>query len=395
MSYTTAELEAMMVGLESDHVERKRSVSDFTKISRTVCAFANDLSSSDKPGVVFVGVEDDGTCSGTEISDDLLKTLANLRSNGLILPLPSIDVEPRTLNGCEVALVTVQPSPQPPVRYKGRVYVRTGPTTQLASLADENRLGERRRASDLPYDSRPTASADIADLDSGYIESQYLPSAVADDILKQNQRSLEDQMRSLRLLADGHPTIGALLAFANDPLVWLPGAFVQFVRYDGTELSDPIRGQKRLIGPLADVLGQVDTLLGLAITTSLDISSGPQERPSPDYPMEALRQIAYNAVMHRSYENTNNPVRIYWYDDRIEIESPGGLHGGLTEERLLAGETAYRNPLIAEILRNLGYAQTFGVGIARARRALQENGNPEPEFFDGPNRFIVTLRAAP
>ena len=394
MSYTSAELEAMMSDLEPDRVERKRSASDLAKISRTVCALANDLSLSGVPGVLFVGVEDDGSCAETTVSDDLLNRLASLHNDGVILPLPSIDVARRTLNGCEVALVTVQPSPQPPVRYKGRVYVRVGPTTQLASPADENRLGERRRAGDLPYDSRPEVSARIADLDEDYIKSQYLPSAVADDVLKQNRRSFEEQLRSLRLTTDGHPTVGALLAFANDPLVWLAGAYVQFVRFDGTELSDPIRDQERLTGPVADVLGQVDTLLRLGNSTTLDISSGPRERRIPDYPMEALRQVAYNAVMHRTYENTNNPVRIYWYDDRVEFESPGGLHGGLTNERLLAGETAYRNPLVAEILRNLGYAQQFGVGIPRARQALQKNGNPELELYDDPNRFIVTMRAA-
>ncbi|MCY3850088.1 MAG: putative DNA binding domain-containing protein [Acidimicrobiaceae bacterium] len=382
-----------MANLESDLVERKRSASDLGKISRTVCAFANDLSSSGVAGVLFVGVEDDGSCADTQVSDGLLKDLASLRDNGLTLPLPSLDVDVRTLNGCEVAVVTVQPSPQPPVRYKGRVYVRVGPTTRLASHADENRLGERRRAIDLPYDSRPEGSAQIPDLNLDYIESQYFPSAIADDVLKQNQRSLNDQLRSLRLQTDGHPTVGALLAFANDPLTWLAGAYVQFVRFDGTDVSDPIKDQKLLSGLIPDVLREVETLFNLGNSTALDLSSGPRERRFASYPMEAMRQIAHNAVMHRSYENTNNPIRIYWYDDRVEIESPGGLHGDLTKERLLAGETAYRNPLIAEILRNMGFAQTFGVGIARTRRALEENGNPEPEFYDDANRFIVTLRA--
>jgi len=76
-----------------------------------------------------------------------------------------------------------------------------------------------------------------------------------------------------------------------------------------------------------------------------------------------------NAYMHRSYEATNAPVRVYWFSDRIEIHNPGGPFGSVTVENFgQPGVTDYRNPNLAEALRALGYVQRFGAGIAIARK---------------------------
>jgi ATP-dependent DNA helicase RecG len=107
--------------------------------------------------------------------------------------------------------------------------------------------------------------------------------------------------------------------------------------------------------------------------------------------MVALRQLARNAILHRNYEGTNAPVRIYWFSDRIEIHSPGGPYGQVTRQNFgQPGLTDYRNPHLAEAMGNLGYVQKFGVGIALARKALADNGNPPPEF-DVPDGYVVAI----
>ena len=89
------------------------------------------------------------------------------------------------------------------------------------------------------------------------------------------------------------------------------------------------------------------------------------------YPMDALRQLTRNAFMHRSYEGTNAPIRVYWFDDRLEIHSPGGPFGCVTPDNFgQPGITDYRNPNLAEALHALGFVQRFGAGIAIARKAL-------------------------
>ncbi len=394
--YSDEEHASMMVDIESDLVERKRSMSSsaIEKTLRSICAFANDLPGHRRPGVIIVGAEDDGSCAGLAIDDDLLKRLAELRDHGQLLPRPSMDVQRRTLHGCEVAAVIVQPEPHPPVRYEGRVWVRVGPTVRAATAADEQRLSERRRARDIPFDLRPAYGATVADLDLDYIERRYLPRAVSAEVLAENQRPLVDQLRSLRLIADDVPTNGAMLAFGRDAQHWLPESWVQFVRFDGDDITDTPKTSEALTGRLEDILQSLSRLVKLNISTRLDITSGSRERRFPDYPVEALHQLVYNAVMHRSYEGTHAPSRLYWYSKRVEIESPGGLFGAMTRETLLSGGTAYRNQLIAEIMANLGFAQRFGYGIPMALRALRSNGNPEPDFQTEHSHVRVTVEAA-
>lgn len=385
-----------MSGLESDLVERTESWSSSTaeKVSKNICAFANDLPGHEKPGVFFIGANDDGTCAGLTVTDELLKKLADIRDDGRILPRPSVNVQECVLNGCSVAVVTVWPAQDPPVRYNGRVWVRVGPSVRKANPADEQRLAERRRALDVPYDLQPATGSRPSDLDLDYIERQYLPQAVAADVLEQNQRTLEEQMHSLRLLREGTPTWGALLAFGRDPRQWLPGAYIQFVRFDGEEPSDPVKSQQVIAGQLEDVLSSLNRLLEINIESPVDVTSGPREQRFPNYPIEALRQLAYNAVMHRSYQHTNAPSRVNWFSDRVEIDSPGGLFGTVTPENLQHGATDYRNQLVAEIMANLGFAQRFGIGIPLARRSLLDNGNPEPTFQTDQSRIRITVRAA-
>jgi len=375
---------AELLTSESDRVERKPSLADRTDIRKTICAFANDLPDHLKPGVVVVGVKDDGSCAGFPITDEVLRTLADMRSDGNILPMPNLTVQRRTLDGCEVALVLVQPSDAPPVRYKGVVYVRVGSRLGSASAEEERRLGEKRRARDLPFDLHPLPSATIDDLDTIYFERAYLPAAISPEVLEANERTLAQRLASLRFATPGPdftPTIVGILAVGSDPRRFVPGDYVQFVRYDGTDIMAPIRDQAEIDGPLPDLLRQLDEKLQAHISVATDIVSEPIEVRRPDYPIAALQQLVRNAIMHRNYDGTNAPVRISWFDDRIEIQNPGGPFGQVTRENFgQPGVTDYRNPNLAAVMKDLGYVQKFGLGIRIARQELQRNGSPDLEF---------------
>lgn len=393
--YTDERIAQLAGGLESDRVGRWRSVDDTKAIRRNICAFANDMAGHGEAGILLIGVEDDGRVSGTPIDDELLDRLTAARDDGDIMPMPSLVVEKRRLGGEEVAVVFVEPARYPPVRYRGRVWVRVGPTVRPATAYDEASQIERRLAGNPPFDQRPCESASLSDLDEGALRQQYLPAAVAPEVLEADRRPLATQLRSLRLLEakTSSPVWGALLAFARDPLEWLPGAYVQFLRIAGREVTDPILDQKRITGRVADVLRGLEESLGLAIRTRTRVADVERELRRPDYPTGALRQLVRNAVMHRRYE-TNAPIRVYWYDDRIEIANPGGLFGRVREDDFGEGVTDYRNPLVAEIMAHLGFAQRFGVGIPLAKKALEANGNPPPEFSFSHNRVTVVVKAA-
>lgn len=133
--YTEIELEQLLDSTETDRVECKRSFKGDTptKARQAVCAFANDLSNHNEPGVLFIGAEDDGTPSHERITDELLRSIADMKTDGRILPLPTMTVEKRQLKNAEMAVVTVLPSDMPPVKYDGRIWVRTEPRRGIAS----------------------------------------------------------------------------------------------------------------------------------------------------------------------------------------------------------------------------------------------------------------------
>lgn len=394
---TDSELEKLLADLESDRTERKSSIENRDGIREAICAFANDMPNHGEPGVLFVGVDDDGGCSSLPITDQLLQTLAGMRSDGNILPLPTMSVQKKVLNGCEMAVVVVQPSDFPPVRYKGRVWIRVGPSRATATVEEERRLNEKRRAKDLPYDLWPISEATIADLDLDLFQRAYLRAAVAADVLEQNERTEEQQLASLRFVAGGQPTtptVIGVLALGKSPADFVPGAYVQFVRIDGTQLSDPIADQRECHGALPDILRQVDDLMRANVHIATDIGSGSIERQTPDYPLVALQQYIRNAVMHRNYETSNAPIRLTWFSDRIEIQNPGGPFGQVTRQNFgQPGITDYRNPNVAEVMKTLGYVQRFGVGLQTAGRALEENENRPPEFDVQDNHVLVTVWA--
>jgi len=158
-SLTDDELIALIADLESDRAERKETWAGEApeKGPQAVCAFANDLPNHQRPGALFVGVDDRGNSKNITITDQLLLTLADLKSNGNILPPPTMTVEKRVLKGAEMAVVTVWPADAPPVRFKGRIWIRTGPRRGVASAQDERILNEKRRYRDLHFEAHPVS----------------------------------------------------------------------------------------------------------------------------------------------------------------------------------------------------------------------------------------------
>ncbi len=392
------ELEELLHDLESDRVERKESISDKDRICQAICAFANDLPNHGRAGVVFVGARDDGTCAHLNITDRLLQTLGAMRSDGNILPLPTMSVQKRILGGCDLAVVIVQPSYAPPVRYRGLTWIRVGPRRAIATAEEERRLIEKRRARDLPFDLRPFPSANVHDLDTDFFTQVYLPAEQSHEVLDRNSRSLEQQLASVRFTTpapESLPTALGLLVVGSSPRDFIPGDYVQFLRFRGTEITDSIVDQKEIDGPLPQLLRILEEVFKAHISVESDFTSRETEVRRADYPIVALQQLARNAIMHRDYELSNAPVRIYWFSDRIEIHNPGGPYGQVHRGNFgEPGITDYRNPSLSAAMKSLGYVQRFGIGIETARKALRENGNPEPEFQVDDTHICVIIRRA-
>lgn len=391
-----AELAELCSNLESAHVERKASFKPVKgAIEEAICAFANDLPGWGKPGYVLIGVSDAGQPTGLAVTDELLRDIASIRSDGNILPFPAMTVYRAVLKGQAVVVVEVRPSFSPPVTLRNKVCVRVGPRKGTATRDEERILSERRRGWDGPFDQCPVSGASLDDLDLELFRREYLPSAVTPEVLRENGRSIPEQLAALHLASpDAIPNVAGLLVLGREPSVYLPGAYVQFLRVAGTELTDPILDRKELSGPLPEILRRMDDITSSHIRIATTVVGTTVEQRTPDYPMAAMQQLLRNAAIHRNYETSNAPIQWYWFADRIEIHSPGGLYGRATEGTLgQPGGNDYRNPNVAAALYKLGFVQRFGMGIPLARKACQDNGNPAPEFLVSPTTFAVVVRA--
>ncbi len=392
-----AEILRLITDRETDRVERKGSLANVDRVCEAICAFANDLPGHGAPGVVAVGVDDDGRPTGLPIDDQLLRRLADLRDNGQIYPFPSMRVDQLALDGVDVAAVVVEPSTSPPVQYRGRTMIRVGPRRAVATPEEEARLHERRRHAALAFDARPLAGGSIDDLDLDRFTTELLPQLVAADVIAENRRSVGHQLASLRFTdSSGIPTPAGLLCAGVEPLSWLPGAFIQFLRLDGTTLDAPVLSAHRLTSPLPDLIRELEEVLRAHVDTSVSFAGPETEERRANVPLEALQQVVRNAVMHRAYEATNAPVRVTWFDDRVEVQSPGGPYGLVDASNFgQPGITDYRNPTLAGVLAQLGFVQRFGVGLQTAQARLRQNGNPPLELQSTATFVNVIARLLP
>ena len=397
---TDEELLQIIEDDEADRVEFKESLSGNSpeRIREAICAFANDLPDYRVPSFIFVGVKNDKTFTGLSVTDELLQQLADMKTDGNIVPPPSLTVENRVLGGNQIAVVTVRPSDSPPVRLKGSIHIRIGPRRGIATAQQERILNEKRRYGDIPFDLHPIPTAGVPDLNLTQFQHGYLPQAVAPDILEANDRTSEERLAAAKMITstdERSATVLGVLVLGKSPQDLLPGAYVQFLRIDGSALTDEIIDSEEIRGAIPDLIRRLEDKLNAHNRTAVKFAASVVEQRTPLYPFAALQQIVRNAVMHRTYEATNAPIRVSWFNDRIEILSPGGAFGAVTAENFgVPGLTDYRNPNLAEAMKNLGYVQRFGAGIPMARKLLADTGHPELEFEVNSSYVRTTIKSA-
>ncbi len=386
------ELEKLLSQGEPASVEFTDSLSDTDKYCRAICAFANDISGSGKPGYLVIGVGRDGRPSGRKIDERFLEVLAANKNNGQILPVPDMHVEKFCLAIGEVAVVSVNLSDAPPVRYKQVVWIRTGPTEGVATAEQERRLEERRVDKAKTWDMRACPGANLNDLATELFTIAYLPKAVSPQVLDENGRSIVEQLSSLRLYTAkmNLPTNGAVILFGRDPLAFFPGAYVQYVRYEGMDQSSRVSSERPIRGDMGTVLRELDTLARELAVDRPERRPDLSERTVSDYPKTALHELFVNAIIHRNYDGSTTPVFINQFSDRLEITNPGSLYGDLDRSQFPKA-TSYRNPLLAEAAKILGFANRFGRGIAIAQAELAANGSPELTYTIGDNHISMVV----
>ena len=378
---------------ESSRVERTTSTGDMDKFQEAICAFSNDMADSRKPGYLLIGVKDNGDLSGLKIDDKLFIKISSIRSSGNILPLPTMTTEAYEFEEGDVLVVEVQPSLTPPVRYRGRTFIRIGPRKDIASEAEERILTERRMSNMPSFDTTPCYHASLKDIDDEKFKNNFLIHAVSPEELKRDDRDVKEQMAAVGMfdVVSDCPTYGGIALFGFSPRRFMPGLYIQYVKFKGRDKTSEVEDERQFEGGYVDIMPKLETFLEMTIV---------KKRPVPvsilredlvyNYPFRALRELCLNSLIHRDMQG-HGPIRIYEFEDRIEIMNPGGLYGNARPENF-PNVNDYRNPLIASSFKSLGYVNMFNRGVVEVQKQLLENGSREAIFDVGNlTAFQVTV----
>ena len=356
---------------ESKTVEFKTAFNQDTIVS--LVAFANA-----DGGDVFIGVRDDGKVVGVQLAADSETVWVNeIKSKTAPAIVPEVDRI--TVGGNIVIRLHIAPLPVKPTSVQGRYYIRKGKANHLMSLAELSDL--YLKASSSSWDA----------LASEHSLEEISLEKVAAFAKRMNPDNPDDPMRVLRklsLVKDGHPTNACHLAFANEDN---SAAIFQVGRFKGNSIILDSRTFK------GDLFGELDGVMAFVkshLMTGFVITGKPQHDIKHDYPVDAIREIVLNMLVHRDYRELGGVNIIKIFDDRMEFTNPGGLSGGLTVRELLADRyaTKARNPEIAELFRHAGLTERYGSGIRRILDACKDHGHVDAEFQDLGSWFRVVLR---
>jgi ATP-dependent DNA helicase RecG len=403
MPFTESELRALLARGEGQFIEFKslwdrsagaerpldrRRARDLT--AESLAAFANA-----DGGTLVLGVEDDGAPTGHGYPEEALQHLLLVGERRLRPPL-RVSTQRIVLEGRELLLFEVPNSPEAVMIEGDGFPYRIGDRNVLEP---QEIINERKRAYwTVGYERRIRPEASLADVDLELVESS-LGHAVA------SARSSEGLLERYGLVIPGSGSPGitnaCLLLFGKAPLVrWHPRSGIRFFRVAGTErrhgIDRNVSQVARLELPVAAALPQAYLLARAQIRTSETLHNL-FFRETPEYPEFAWQEALVNAFAHRDYEDQTREIEVWFFDDRMEITSPGVLVPPVTLDLLRRRQPVHasRNPLIVRVLADLGIMREEGEGIPRIFDEMERSFLRDPELLVDYGQFQVTLRNTP
>jgi len=371
---------------EGKTLEFKRDMSSPGSILKTLVAFANTAG-----GRLLIGVEDEsrevlGVEKPLDEEERLCSLIADSIEPRLVPNVELISFADKTLLSVEVYPSGLRPHwMRKEGQYEG-VYVRLGSTNRKA---DRELIAELRRGAEgKSFDEQPLADRTVDELDFD----------AAVDCFERHRKLEKGDLESLRIVTrhQGHlvPTVGGMLLFGKDREMIFPDAWIQcgrFVGKDKADIFDHIDIHEHL--PVA--VERVMDFLKKHAMRSADFSEL-RRRDVWSIPLTILREAVVNAVVHADYSQIGAPIRVAFFEDRIEIENPGILLPGMTIEDVKQGVSKIRNRVIARVFRELDLIEQWGSGVRRMFKEAKALGLPEPEMIEVGMRvrFIIYLAEA-
>lgn len=387
---TPDEFERLLGQREGETLEFKREMPASSDLAKLVTALYNT-----RGGTIIFGVTDEtrqlvGVVNPQGVEGGIVNIL---RARCSLDVMPSIEVFSH--QGKEFVVVTCPQGVRKPYLISGetRPYVRMGASNREAQDEEVRRL--YIEGHEGGFEALPCRGATIADL-SRSLMAAYLRQREATSGHRLGL-SWEEALRSLGGLArQGEmwtPTHAGVMLFAEDPQRLVAQAEVACVRFKGADVVSYV-DRRDLHGPLYQLVDDAEQFIyrHMKIGRRIEGFVGVEYR---EYPREAVREAIVNAVVHRDYGRSGQRIRVFMFDDRIEVYSPGTLPPGVSLEKMRRFEpqSVLRNPIIVGVFRDLGsqYIERLGTGVRRIAAAMEAYGLPKPQFEEVGSEFRVTL----
>ncbi|MEJ2445826.1 MAG: putative DNA binding domain-containing protein [Exilibacterium sp.] len=391
------ELLEIIANGENSGVEFKRDDIRPEQLAKEVVAMANF-----QGGKLLLGVEDDGTITGTqrEKLEEWVMNIMQEKIHPMILPFYE---EVRLDATTSVAVISFPQGISKPyvVRDRGReeVYIRVGSTSRLATREQQMRLFELGGM--LHTEVMPVPRTDINCLDEARL-TNYIRDILRDPDVPKTPDEWQARLSGLGFLTEAGDsiccTIAGLVLFGKKPRRFLKQAGLRVMAFNSTDKEYQAALDEILDGPMVgrwDTTGSPETLLDGGIIERFVSAMKPfisQQAANIDenlrretkwyYPLEAVREALINALAHRDWTRFIE-IEVASYSNRFEVISPGALPNSMSIEKMKAGQRSPRNTLIMEVLRDYGYVDSRGMGvrtkIVPLTRALT---GKDPEFVE-------------
>lgn len=372
---------------EGQTVEFKRDISQRSDTAGELIAFANTTG-----GILLVGVADDGQIVGVPNPNEAMDALANLSRNNCRPALYPI-IERRDVNGVPVIVARIERHTGASYENNsGQCYLRVGATKQLASPEQRARL--LQQAGLYHFDETPVPGTTLDDLQHDafrrYFEQMSHQAIEATGIPW--ERLLEGTRVAITADDVQRLTVAGLLIFGHNPQQHMRQSRVTVVRFLGSDATADRLNPQELSGTLPALVRQAEDY-ARQYTGVYSRIEGFVRDDRPFYPPAVLREAVVNAVVHRDYSMAGSQVRVFIFDNHLEVRSPGRLPNTMTLDSIRLYNHESRNPLIAQFLNRLGLMEEFGTGIPNMIRLMREHNGSEPDFAVEGEEFVVRLFA--
>ncbi len=366
--------------------EFKEDISSPDELVSEICAFANA-----QGGKVIIGVSDSGEIIG--VSRDYSDEISNWTTTKIEPPLPVI-IDKVSYDEKLILIINVPLGPHKPyfVKVKGQLipWIRVGSTKKKAGPTELQRLFQDSRR--FFADEMEIEGTSIDDLDLEYLDRFFRENfqKSIEDELSQSEISLEKLLENLKLFKNGYLTTAGLLLFGKNPQMYLPFCIIWALRVKGFDTTEgKFLDRKEISGKLNDQIEKTERFLKEHLKLHGEIKGFDREEEY-EIPLEALREVIVNAVAHRDYTIPSN-IRLFIFDDRIEVINPGKLPNTVTIENIKYGIHVERNPIIVSYLTKFKKMSQIGTGIPRMINLVKKATEKEPIFEEIDRQFKVTI----